>query len=377
MRGNRYYLSNYSRGLSVLDVTDATAPASVGQFDTSDFNDNSASFGGAWGVYPFLHSGSIAVTDVEQGLFMLVDRTLDVPQGTISLAAGIYGGVEGQTVSIVVQRSGGMNGAVSVSVEIVPATTDASDLAGIVASLDWVDGDNADKSLDIALTNDGIAEGLEQFIVRLTSPTGGATISATTVANVYISDPGAAASVEFDVATIDVVELESSVAIAVIKRSDSAVGAASVDYSLSGGNATAGSDYQGVTDGTLTWADGDADPKWIEFSILSDGTGEMAEFFELTLSNSVGATIGGKSLLRINIVDPAPTVPPPGGGGLGSSGGGGSFGWLLLALLIGSLERFLKRSYLNGCCLIIVCSRSGPVEMIATGTPASASMRCR
>ena len=356
VRGNRYYLSNYSRGLSVLDVTDATAPASVGQFDTSDFNDNSASFGGAWGVYPFLHSGSIAVTDVEQGLFMLVDRTLDVPQGTISLAAGIYGGVEGQTVSIVVQRSGGMNGAVSVSVEIVPATTDASDLAGIVASLDWVDGDNADKSLDIALTNDGIAEGLEQFIVRLTSPTGGATISGTTVANVYISDPGAAASVEFDVATIDVVELESSVAIAVIKRSDSAVGAASVDYSLSGGNATAGSDYQGVTDGTLTWADSDADPKWIEFSILSDGTGEMAEFFELTLSNSVGATIGGKSLLRINIVDPAPTVPPPGGGGLGSSGGGGSFGWLLLALLIGSLERFWKRD----CVGLNRASRSAP-----------------
>jgi len=37
----------------------------------------------------------------------------------------------------------------------------------------------------------------------------------------------------------------------------------------------------------------------------------------------------------------------------------------------------LARPYPNGCVLIIVCSRSGPVEMMSIGTPASASMRAR
>ena len=342
VRGNRYYLSNYTRGLSVLDVTDATAPTSVGQFDTSDFNDDSAGFGGAWGVYPFLHSGSIAVTDVEEGLFILTDRTLDVPQGTISFADGTYGNTEGQSVSIVTRRSGGTTGTVAVSFEIVPATTDASDLAGIVGTLAWADGDGADKNLNISLANDGVTEGLEQFIVRLTSPTGGATISGTTVANVYVSDPGAASTVEFDVAAIDVNEQNSTTAIAVVKRRGNAAGAIAVDYSLSGGDATAGSDFQGATNGTLNWADGDADPKWFEFAIVSDATSEGNEFFELSLSNPAGATLGNQSLLRINIADSPGGTQPPGGGGLGSSGGGGSFGWLLVVLLsVALLERML------------------------------------
>ena len=334
VRGNRYYLSNYTRGLSVLDITDATAPISVGQFDSSDFNDDSAIFGGAWGVYPFLHSGSIAVTDIEQGLFMLADRTLDVPQGTVSLSGGTYGGAEGQSVNIVMRRSGGTNGAVGVSVEIVPATTDAADLAGVVGALNWIDGDNADKSLNISLTNDGVAEGLEQFIVRLTSPTGGATISGTTVANVYISDPGAAALVEFDVVTINVDEQISTTAIAVVKRRGNAAGVVSIDYLLSGGDATAGSDFQGATNGTLNWADGDADSKWIEFAIVGDASSEGGEFFELSLSNPTGAALGNQSVLRINIADGPAQIPSP--------GGGGSFGWLLVILLSAALlERML------------------------------------
>ena len=71
-KGNRYYLSNYRRGLTVLDVSDPNAPVESGFFDTFPAPaDNSADFNGAWGVYPYLPSGSLVVSDIEGGLFVL------------------------------------------------------------------------------------------------------------------------------------------------------------------------------------------------------------------------------------------------------------------------------------------------------------------
>ena len=34
VRGRRYYMSNYERGLTVLDISDPTAPVEAGFFDT-------------------------------------------------------------------------------------------------------------------------------------------------------------------------------------------------------------------------------------------------------------------------------------------------------------------------------------------------------
>jgi len=311
VRGNRYYMSNYSRGLTVLDITDATAPAFAGHFDTSMFADSSASFAGAWGVYPFFHSGSIAVADIEEGLYLLADRSLDVVQGTISMTQPAYGAAEGQSVQIGLQRNGGSSGAVSVAFEIVPATANNADIGAITGAFNWADGDSVNKGISIALQNDGTSEGLEQFLVRLIAPTGGATISGTTVANVYVSDPGSAAIVEFDVATISIAERGFATAVVVLERSGSATGTASIEYSLTGGDATPGSDFQGPTTGTVNWSDGDADPKWIEFPVVDDGAGESDEFFELVLSNPAGASLGNKTLLRVNIADGSGSTQPP------------------------------------------------------------------
>jgi hypothetical protein len=311
VRGNRYYMSNYSRGLTILDITNAAAPAPIGHFDTSMFSDSSASFAGAWGVYPFLHSGSIAVADIEEGLYMVADRTVNVAQGTISLTQASYGADEGQSVQFRLQRTGGSSGAVGVALEVVPATADSADIGALAGSVSWADGESTDKSFSLALQNDGVNEGLEQFLVRLIAPTGGATISGKTVANVYVSDPGSAAGVEFDVASINIAERGFATAVAVLKRTGSSAGPVSVDYSLAGGDATPGSDFQGATTGTISWPDGDASPRWIEFSIVDDGAGEDDEFFELALSNAAGASLGGKTLLRVDIADGSGSTQPP------------------------------------------------------------------
>ena len=141
------------------------------------------------------------------------------------------------------------------------------------------------------------------MLIKLVNPTGGATLAARNVASIYVSEPGTASAIEFDLAVIDTAERGFATAVAVIERSGSSVGAVSVDFSMSGGDADAGVDFQGATSGTLNWANGDADSKWIEFAIIDDGSSEAAEFVELSLGNAFGASLGAKTILRINIAD--------------------------------------------------------------------------
>ena len=70
VRGNRYYMSNYTRGFNHFrHYRSNTSLSEVGFFDTYPPSDN-ASFNGAWGVYPFLPSGTILVSDINSGLYI-------------------------------------------------------------------------------------------------------------------------------------------------------------------------------------------------------------------------------------------------------------------------------------------------------------------
>jgi hypothetical protein len=70
--GNRYYVSHYKRGLVIFDLTNPRALTEVGSFDTYlSPSANSAGTDGAWGVYPFLPSGTLLVSDIENGMFLL------------------------------------------------------------------------------------------------------------------------------------------------------------------------------------------------------------------------------------------------------------------------------------------------------------------
>ncbi len=301
-RGNRYYMSNYSRGLTILDITDASNPTLSGRFDTYPSSD-SVGFPGNWGAYPFLPSGNIALSDIDSGFYMVADNTLDVPQGSLSFTAQSFTADESQSMSLIVQRSGGSQGAASVEWEVIAATGSFDDVSTRRGILNWADGDASDRILDLGLTNDGVAEGLERVLIKLVAPTGGATISSPSMASAYISDPGDSNMVEFSTTTITIAERGFATAVAVINRSGIASGALSVDYAVINGDATAGSDYSGAASGTLTWADGDAIPQSIEFLISDDGSGEANEFFELELSNASAGSIGMNSVLRIVILD--------------------------------------------------------------------------
>jgi hypothetical protein len=70
--GDKLYVSHYEHGVTILDVTTPTSPRQVGFFDTFP-SEEEADFHGAWGVYPFLPSGTILVSSIDGagGLFVL------------------------------------------------------------------------------------------------------------------------------------------------------------------------------------------------------------------------------------------------------------------------------------------------------------------
>jgi choice-of-anchor B domain-containing protein len=71
VKGNLLYQANYRAGLRVLSIKDPTNPKEIAYFDTDPFRPNTAGFNGAWNVFPFFKSGSIIISSVEQGLFVV------------------------------------------------------------------------------------------------------------------------------------------------------------------------------------------------------------------------------------------------------------------------------------------------------------------
>ena len=68
---NNYVITSYyTSGITVHDVANKGNMVEVGSFDTSpNFNGNG--FFGCWGVYPWLPSGLIIASDIEEGLYVL------------------------------------------------------------------------------------------------------------------------------------------------------------------------------------------------------------------------------------------------------------------------------------------------------------------
>ncbi|MFM1931869.1 MAG: hypothetical protein RL226_1172 [Bacteroidota bacterium] len=78
-RGNLCYQSNYRAGLAIVDVQNVASASlsQVGFFDVYP-SSNSAQFNGSWSNYPYFGSGIVAVSHIEEGLFILKPRFIDV-----------------------------------------------------------------------------------------------------------------------------------------------------------------------------------------------------------------------------------------------------------------------------------------------------------
>lgn len=339
-RGNRYYISNYTRGLTVLDISNPATPGEVGYFDSFPFSD-SATFNGAWGVYPFLPSGVVLLGDVNGGLFVLRDKTLDSAQGRLKFAAASYYVEEGVQLSVTVDRSQGGQGAVTVDIEVVHATVDGADYQLAGQSLSWADGEQGAKSLMLDVVADADAEEMERLILRLVNPRSGAVLATPNIAEVYIAEAGAApllALLETEV----VVNRITGRAFVAVKRLGQATSAAAVNYRTLEGSALAGQDFTAVTNGILQWIAGDARAKLIEIEI-SASTDTATETFSVELYNPSGASINGPAVASVSLSS-APAAPvftptPPPAASRRSGGGWLDVGLLLLFAVFYRLRR--------------------------------------
>jgi len=78
-KDNLIFEANYRSGLRIFCAQNQTAPTEIAFFDTYPGSD-AASFNGAWSNYPYFPSGTVIVSDLERGLFVL-----DVSQATQTL----------------------------------------------------------------------------------------------------------------------------------------------------------------------------------------------------------------------------------------------------------------------------------------------------
>ncbi len=109
--------------------------------------------------------------------YLCITGEANTSPGTITLPTSAADVQESDgSINVVVARSGGSTGEISVYYETITNTADTSDYTPISGTLTWADGNADDKSLTIDITDDSDEENDETFDVFLSSPGGGATI---------------------------------------------------------------------------------------------------------------------------------------------------------------------------------------------------------
>jgi choice-of-anchor B domain-containing protein len=312
VRGNRYYMSNYERGMTVLDITDPANPSEVGYFDTFPVSDNAA-FNGAWGVYPFLPSGTILVSDSNSGLYILKDETLQSDVGSISINESNLQVNEGDTISIEISKSA--LGIASVAYEILPGSATQEDYAVQIGELNWSADDNLTKATQLEISIDALEEPDEVFFLRLFDPRNGATLSSPSIMQIEIAGIPSRGSVSFTQQEITLKETDSSATVEV-SRTAGDEETISINYQLISGTAQAGEDVDALS-GTLTWQDGDADNKSIEIRLINDALSEELESLQLVLSSDDPALLGSQRETNIIIRDDESNQAPSANAGTG------------------------------------------------------------
>lgn len=69
VKDNYLLISNYTAGGVFVDASRPDNLVEIANYDTSP--SNGGGFSGAWGLYPFLPSGNILISDIEEGLFIV------------------------------------------------------------------------------------------------------------------------------------------------------------------------------------------------------------------------------------------------------------------------------------------------------------------
>jgi choice-of-anchor B domain-containing protein len=303
VRGNRYYMSNYERGLTVLNITDPSNPTEVAFFDTYT-PANSASFNGAWGVYPFLPSGNILVSDINSGLYILKDNAKDSTTGVFSFLNKRSEVDPGTTLSLLVARNGSnLTQSATVSYQVIQGSAKfGEDFDVENGTLTWLANDNTDKTINIDISDNLTGtEFSESFFIRLYNPTNGATLGINNYNTVNIAGVIDTGTATFELSEQTIAENIGQYTVNV-NRIGSTVGSITYEYQLMSDQAVLGDDIMGAS-GQITWTDGDSSTKKIVLTIIDDAEEEENEQFVLKLSSVDNSRLGSNPEITFTIAD--------------------------------------------------------------------------
>ncbi len=186
------------------------------------------------------------------------------------------------------------------------ATGSGTDYTLSSGTLTFSSGDTS-ENINITVINDSLDEVNETVVVTLSSPSN-ASLGTNTVHTYTINDDDGAPTVAFTAISSNASESVTSVNIPVSLSNQSSQ-TITVDYSVTGGNATgSGTDYT-LTNGTLTFVPNDTSEN-IAFTVVNDILDEVNETVEVTLSNPSNVTLGTNTVhtYTINDEDSPPTV---------------------------------------------------------------------
>ena len=227
--------------------------------------------------------------------------------GSIRLSSAAYSVNEGDgTVTITATRTGGSSGIVGVSYTTANGTATAgSDYTATSGKLTWLEGDSSDKYIVVPITNDALDEAdSETFAVRLSTPTGGATLVLPSSGIVTIADNDDPPTIRFGPSSASSGAESTTPAVFYATLSAASSRTVTVKYATANGTAISGSDYTAMA-GILTFTPGVTSQR-IAVPIVNDTKVEdpADESFTVTLSAPVNATLlGGTQVQTYTIRD--------------------------------------------------------------------------
>jgi M6 family metalloprotease-like protein len=271
--------------------------------------------------------------------------------GSFQFATNLIGYSEGAgVVSLTIQRIGrSTNTSVNIPWSIIGGTaTPIDDYAGPTSgTLSWGATDDADKYINISIVDNAFTEADENLIFQL-----GAASNA--LATVPLPDT-CILTIEDDDDTIDLASdafdwLEPvgspSPVLIPLRRTGALHGIVSVQYkTITGGTAIDGIDYTAITDGTVTWADGEGNAKLARITLLPDTSKDGTKTLAAEIYNPTNCTVSGPTIVNISILESPVTSTPTSNGTASSSGLGGGCGTGALGMALGlwSLTMLYRR----------------------------------
>ncbi|MGL5814706.1 MAG: ExeM/NucH family extracellular endonuclease [Aeromonas sp.] len=223
------------------------------------------------------------------------------PTGELGLSVSAANVEEGSTLALAVQRKGGSRGAARVSWSVQYGSADSQDLAPLSGTLNWEDGDEQDKTLQIPTFSDTKNEGDETFTLVLHDASG-ASLGAQSQTLVTIKDKLAPSTISLQSAVIKVSEGQWLAEIPLVRSGDLSK-PARAQLGLDSGTARWGLDFLPWFGQSVSWAAGEGGVKSIKVLIIDDWFVEPTEQFGVSLQRLQGAQAGTLPQSRIEIQD--------------------------------------------------------------------------